>query len=161
MEMHRSKTHEMLARQTADDVARGQFIIGLKRHMRTMAKGNETTYVQRAEPRFRARHGRSPASIEEIAPEMEHEPYYRLWSALTRVAQEMMWQAVESTIDHDMPRMLDVARKLTRSGQYQGVPIARSRLRATRRRAGGGDSLSAWWLHARQWSHRHHGRRAL
>jgi len=120
MEMHRSKTHEMLAQQTADDVARAQFIIGLKRHMRAMAKGNEMTYVRRAEPRFRARHGRSPASIEEIAQEMSGETYYRLWSALTRGAQEMMWDAVEGTIARDMPRMLDAARRLTRPGIQKG-----------------------------------------
>lgn len=120
MEMHRSKPHEMLARQTADDVARAQFIIGLKRHLRAMAKGNETTYVRRAEPRFRSRHGRSPASIEEIAPEMGRETYYRLWSALTRGAQEMMWDVVEGTIARDMPRMLDAARRLTGSGRTKG-----------------------------------------
>lgn len=118
--MDRSKTHEMLAKQTPDDLARAQFIIGLKRHMRAMAQANETSYVKRVEPRFRSRHGRSPVTIEEIGTGIEHEPYYRLWSALTRVAQEMMWQAVESTIDHDMPRMLDVARKLTRPGSTKG-----------------------------------------
>ena len=120
MDMNRSKTHEMLARQAPDDLARTQFIIGLKRYMRAMAKGNETIYAGRAEPRFRARHGRSPATIEEIGTELEHEPYYHLWSALTRAAQDMMWQSVESTIEHDMPRMLDAARRLTGSGLTKG-----------------------------------------
>jgi SAM-dependent methyltransferase len=120
MDMHRSKTHEMLARQTPDDVTRAQFIVGLKRYMRAMTKGNETTYATRAEPRFRARHGRSPATIEEIGTELERESYYQIWSALTRAAQDMMWQAVESTIEHDMPRMRDAAHRLSEPGRAKG-----------------------------------------
>src|SRR5580658_7297122 len=105
MDMHRSTTHEMLARQTTDDVSRAQFIISLKRYMRAMGKGNETAYSMRAEPRFRSRHGRAPETVEELGSELEPEAYYQVWSALTRVAQEMMWDAVETTIAHDTPRM--------------------------------------------------------
>jgi SAM-dependent methyltransferase len=118
--MDRSKTHEILAQQAPDDRARTQFIVGLKRYMRAMGKGNETTYVKRAEPRFRARHGRSPATVEEIGTELAPEPFYRLWSALSRGAQEMMWDAVETSIEHDMPRMQDAARRVTRSGKTRG-----------------------------------------
>lgn len=103
----------MLARQTADDRARGRFIIGLKRQLRAMTSGNEVTYLMRAEPRFRARHGHSPATIEQVGAELAVEPYYRLWSALTRGAQEMMWDTVERTIARDMPRMLAAARRLS------------------------------------------------
>jgi SAM-dependent methyltransferase len=120
MEMHRSTTHEMLARQTPDDVARAQFIIGFKRYMRAMGKGNETACSMRAEPRFRARHGRAPETVEELGSELEHESYYQVWSALTRVAQEMMWEVVETTIARDTPRMRAAARRLCTPGQAKG-----------------------------------------
>jgi SAM-dependent methyltransferase len=120
MEMHRSKTHEMLARQSADDRVRAQFIIGLKRRLRAMAAENQVTYTARAEPKFRACHGRSPESVEEMRTVMAGETYYRLWSALTRDAQEMMWDVVETTITRDMPRMLEAAARLTRAGQTKG-----------------------------------------
>jgi SAM-dependent methyltransferase len=120
MDMHRSTTHEMLARQTPDDVARAQFIIGFKRYMRAMGKGNETVCSMRAEPRFRARHGRAPETVEELGSELEPEAYYQVWSALTRVAQEMMWEAVETTIARDTPRMRDAARRLCSPGQAKG-----------------------------------------
>src|SRR6202522_739595 len=120
MNMHRSTTHEMLARQTPDDVARAQFIIGFKRHMRAMGKGNETAYSMRAEPRFRARHGRAPQTVEELGSELEHESHYQVWSALTRVAQEMMWDAVETTIEHDTLRMRAAARRLCTPGVAKG-----------------------------------------
>ncbi len=112
--------HEMLARQSTDDLARAQFIIGLKRHMRSMIKANETAYARRAEPRFKARYRHSPATVEEIGAALADEPCYRVWSALTRTAQEMMWDAVESTIEHDLPRMRGAAQRLTRPGATKG-----------------------------------------
>ncbi len=120
MEMNRSRTHELLARQTADDVVRAQFVIGLKRHLRGLAKGNETTYARFVEPRFRAQHGRNPATVEEVGAEMAREPYYQLWSSLTRTAQDMMWDVVENTIQRDMQRMVAAARRLTAEGHRRG-----------------------------------------
>ena len=120
MAMNRSKTHEVLARQTADDRARAQFIIGLKRRLRVAGQGNETAYTRFIEPRFHAQQGRSPATVEEVGTQMAREPYYQLWSALTRAAQEMMWDAVESTIQRDTPRMSDAARRLTLAGETRG-----------------------------------------
>ncbi len=118
--MHRSTAHEMLARQTPDDVARAQFIIDFKRYMRAMSKGNETACSIRAEPRFRARHGRAPETVEELGSELEQESYHQVWSALTRVAQEMMWDTVETTITRDTPRMRDAARRLCTPGHARG-----------------------------------------
>lgn len=110
----------MLARQSADEHARALFIVGLKRHLRTMASNNEVIYRRSAEPRFRSHHGRSPDSIAEIRSVMETEAYYRLWSALSRRAQEMMWDAVESTIRHDRRRMQEAAVRLTRARTARG-----------------------------------------
>jgi SAM-dependent methyltransferase len=120
MEMNRSRTHELLARQTSDDVVRAQFVIGLKRQLRGLARGNETTYTRFVEPRFRAQHGRNPATVEEVGAEMAREPYYQLWSSLTRTAQDMMWDVVENTIQRDMPRMVAAARRLTAEGHRRG-----------------------------------------
>ena len=118
--MDRSKTHAVMARQTHDDLARAQFIIGLKRDLRALSKGNATVYAKAIEPAFRAEHGRAPETIQEIGQDMERQPFYRMWSALNRTAQDMMWQAVESTIDRDMPRMAEVADRLTRTCNPMG-----------------------------------------
>ena len=120
MDMHRSKPHEMLARQTTDDVARAQFIVALKRHLRGMTRDNEALYERTVERRFRARHGRGPATAEEVATALAGEPSHCLWSALTRGAQEMMWLAVEGTVVRDMPRMRAAAQRLTRSAHRRG-----------------------------------------
>jgi SAM-dependent methyltransferase len=111
--MDRSKTHEVMARQTHDDLARAEFIVGLKRDLRALSKGNAAIYARCVEPGFEAQNGRAPETIAEIGAVMERQPYYRLWSALNRTAQDMMWQAVESTIDRDLPRMLAATERLT------------------------------------------------
>lgn len=125
MDMHRSKLHEMLARQTCDDVARAQFIVALKRHLRGMTRDHATMYERDVEPRFRAQHGRSPTTADEVGDAMACHASHRLWSTLTRGAQAMMWNAVEDTIARDMPRMLEAARRLRRSGQpaQSGHPL--------------------------------------
>jgi len=120
VDLNRSTPHEMLAQQTPDDVARTQFIVGLKRYMRAFGKANEAACSMRAEPRFRARHGRAPETVEELGSELEHEPCYQTWSALTRAAQEMMWDAVETTIARDTPRMREAARRLCAPGRRKG-----------------------------------------
>jgi SAM-dependent methyltransferase len=120
MAMDRSKVHEVMARQTHDDLARAQFIVGLKRDLRALSQGNTRAYERIVAPGFAARNGRLPETIGEIGGEMERQPYYRMWSALNRTAQDMMWEAVEIAIDHDMPRMLREAQRLTKDRNPMG-----------------------------------------
>ena len=49
----RSKTHEVMALQTHDDLARAQFIIGFKRDLRALSAANATVYANEVEPGFR------------------------------------------------------------------------------------------------------------
>ncbi len=120
MEINRSSTHELLARSTPDEQARADFIIGLKRHLRAAGRQNQALYAQSAEPRFRAFRGRAPATLEEVREAISGELYYRLWSALSRRAQEMMWESVESMIARQMPRMREAAKRLTRAQSARG-----------------------------------------
>jgi SAM-dependent methyltransferase len=120
MAMDRSKAHAVMARQSHDDLARAQFIVGLKRDLRTLSAGNAKAYETTVVPAFTARSGRPPETIAEIGRAMERQPFYRMWSALNRTAQDMMWQAVETTIDRDMLRMRQEAERLTTSGNPMG-----------------------------------------
>ena len=120
MAMDRGKVHEVMARQTHDDLARAQFIVGLKRDLRALSQGNAQAYDRIVTPAFAARYGRRPETTAEIGREMAGQPFYRMWSALNRTAQDMMWEAVETTIDRDMPRMLREAARLTATGNPMG-----------------------------------------
>lgn len=119
----------MLARQTSEDVARAQFIVALKRHLRGITRDHAARYERDIEPRFRARHGRSPETADEVGDAMAGEADHRLWSTLTRGAQAMMWSAVKDTIARDMPRMLEAAYRLRRGQPAQpGRPLGSLRL---------------------------------
>jgi SAM-dependent methyltransferase len=120
MIIDRSKTHEVLARQDHDDLARAQFVVGLKRQLRQMSEGNAQAYRKIVGPNFAAEHGRMPATIDEIKPAMAQQPFYQLWSALTRTAQDLMWNAVGTSIDHSLPAMRAAAERLWRSGNPMG-----------------------------------------
>jgi ubiquinone/menaquinone biosynthesis C-methylase UbiE len=108
--MDRSRTHAVMARQTQDDLARAQFVVGLKRDLRALSKGNATAYARRVEPSFA---GPPPETIGEIAEAMARQPFHQIWSALTRTAQDMMWEAVETSVARDLPRMRDAATRAT------------------------------------------------
>jgi SAM-dependent methyltransferase len=120
MAMDRSRTHEVMARQNHDDLARAQFIVALKRDLRGLSAGAGVAYRTRAEPDFVATQGRAPETIDEIGREMERQPFYQTWSALSRTAQDMMWRAVETTIRRDLQRMQAAARRLTQAGDSTG-----------------------------------------
>ncbi len=120
MTIDRSRTHAVMARQNHDDLARAQFIVALKRDLREASKGNGAVYARRAAPEFMAARGRAPATVDEVSAEMERQPFYRMWSALNRTAQDMMWEAVETAIRRDMPRMREAAHRLTRCGNPMG-----------------------------------------
>jgi SAM-dependent methyltransferase len=120
MIIDRSRTHEVLAQQDHDDLARAQFIVGLKRQLRQMSQGNAHIYNKIVAPDFVAEHDRMPATIDEIRPSMERQPFYQIWSALTRTAQDLMWEAVGTSIDHSMAEMRAAAERLSRSGNPMG-----------------------------------------
>jgi ubiquinone/menaquinone biosynthesis C-methylase UbiE len=120
MIIDRSRTHEVMARQTHDDLARAQFVVGLKRQLRQLSQGNAQTYEKIVAPKFAAEHDRMPASVAEITPAMERQPFYQIWSALTRTAQDLMWEAVGAAIARDMPRMHAAAERLTETGNPMG-----------------------------------------
>jgi SAM-dependent methyltransferase len=118
--MDRSKTHEVMASATHDDVARAQFIVALKRELRGLSSRNAALYEAVAAPDFVQRHGRAPDSLDDIGEVMERQTFHQVWGALTRSAQEAMWDAVETRIARDLPRMRAAAARLTRTGNPMG-----------------------------------------
>ncbi|MBM4197664.1 MAG: class I SAM-dependent methyltransferase [Gammaproteobacteria bacterium] len=102
--------HPFLPELQHDDVARLDFVKSLRRFLSTrVLPGNAKVYEQRVIPRFRATHGREPATRDEIRAEMVREPYYQLWSALQRRSQEMLWEAAIEPIQRELPELIKKA----------------------------------------------------
>lgn len=105
--------HAMLPQPTHDELARQQFVHSLKQHIATqISPGNRTLYEKRAKPRFEQKHQRLPQQRHEIRQLMEQEPYYRMWGALRRNSQEMLWESVNGSVERQLPELMARSQQL-------------------------------------------------
>lgn len=109
MIIDRTLTHEILARPNHDEAARTQYIVQLKRRLSQLQSGNRAAFDGRAAALYQARTGRAAETPAQIAEAMETDGYYQMWSALSRSAQDVMWNSIEEGIRRDMPRMREAA----------------------------------------------------
>lgn len=105
MIVDRTASHPVLARPDHDEAARTQYVVALKRRLTALADGNRRAFEARSGPAYEAKAGHKPETVEEIGQAMAGDPYYQLWSALSRSAQDLMWSSVEASITRDLPRM--------------------------------------------------------
>ncbi|WP_461343890.1 class I SAM-dependent methyltransferase [Brevundimonas sp. GN22] len=112
MIIDRTATHEMLARPTHDEAARTQYIVQLKNHLRRFENANRVALENRAGPAFKVITGHEPQTVEDITAAMVDDPFYQIWSAFSRSAQDVMWTSVGTTIHRELPRMTEVAARL-------------------------------------------------
>lgn len=108
--MNQQFKHAMLPVTTHDELARQNFVQSLKGHiLNHISPGNKVIYEKVAKPQFEQEHQRSPINRHEIRQAMLHQPYYRWWSALQRIQQEMMWESVTSSVEHQLPELIECA----------------------------------------------------
>jgi SAM-dependent methyltransferase len=102
--------HAVLPVPTGDELARQEFVKSLKYHLSTrIAPGIRDTYEKRRAPEFHARAGRLPANRREVRELMSGDPYFRMWSALERTSQEMLWKSVQVSIERQLPELVAAA----------------------------------------------------
>ena len=107
--------HEMLPSTSHDEESRQQFVGALRGHLSgRLMPGAYRVYHEKVEPAFKARHGRSPATEQEVRAQMTQEPFYQFWSAMQRRSQEMMWEAVIDPTERQLPQLIERSRKLSR-----------------------------------------------
>ena len=117
----RTLSHEVLARPNHDELGRERFVLSLKSHLgRKVAKGNRRIFEAHVVPRLPRKTNGSPVGLEDIREPMSREPYYQMWSSLSRSAQDMMWVAVGASIERDLPRMEAAGRRLRASNRTLG-----------------------------------------
>lgn len=106
--MDKQFRHAMLPQALHDEQARQDFIGSLKMHIaKNIAPGNQKIYEEVVKPKFERENQRSPQNRHEIRKIMQHESHYRWWSALRRINQEMLWDAVNTSVDRQLPELMD------------------------------------------------------
>lgn len=108
--MDKQFQHSMLPQATHDELARQNFVRSLKLHIfKNLSPGNKIVYEQIVKPQFEREHQRSPHR-HEIRIAMQQHPHYRWWSALRRINQEMLWDAVNASVDRQLPELIERAK---------------------------------------------------
>ena len=108
--MNTQLQHDMLPTATHDELARQNFVQSLKVHLATkVSPGNKSIYERKAAPRFAREHQRPPQDRHEVRSVMQDEPYYQMWSTLLRTSQEMMWDAVNVSVERQLPQLRERA----------------------------------------------------
>lgn len=100
--------HKMLPQATHDELARQKFVNSLQAFTgRTLSPQVQQVYEQRVKPRFEQEHHRLPQTRHEVRQAMQSEPNYRWWGALRRTTQELMWNAVTTSVERQEPELVD------------------------------------------------------
>ena len=106
--------HAVLPRPTHDEASRQEFAKSLKQFVQGgLLPGLAGAFGKRAAPAFERQHGRAPADRHDIRRAMVADPYFQTYAATNRIAQELLWDAVTDTLDHDLPRIEAEAARLS------------------------------------------------
>src|SRR5690606_34246543 len=95
------------ASQSSEERARHAFLIDLKVHLQEELRSSlRRSYEERAAPAYAAHNGRPPANRHEVGEAMAEEPFYQLWSALSRIQQEMYVDSTGEMVERQLPELI-------------------------------------------------------
>lgn len=110
----RDVQHPLLPQTTAEEQSRQRAVVSLRKILNARVRSqNVQRFHDEGAPAFAAQHGRQPQSPEDIERALFESPGYRMWSAVNRSVQEMIWLSVGEPIFRDRERMQTAAKALT------------------------------------------------
>lgn len=111
------RKHAVLQEPDHDELARQQFVRSFKEHLvARVHPGNRLAYERRVKPAFVDEHGREPDNRFEIRDVMTGDPHYRMFSALLRTSQEMMWSASQQPVQRNLRDLAEKAKDADSAG---------------------------------------------
>ena len=109
--------HSILPEPNHDELARQQFVRSFKEHLVAhVHPGNRLAYEHRVKPVFVEENGREPDNRFEIRDVMIRDPHYRMFSALLRTSQEMMWSASQQPVQRELTELAEKAKSAEGTG---------------------------------------------
>lgn len=102
--------HAVLPQATHDELARQNFLMSLIEYVYGMRPAIQGIYETQAKPRFEIENQRPPKNCHEIRQVMDEEPNYRWMGALKRTSQEMLWDSVITSIERQLPTLMERAK---------------------------------------------------
>jgi len=118
----RNIPHVMLPRLTAEERSRQRNVVALRLLLNSRVRPrNEELYQSQGRPAFESRHGRAPSTAAEVEEALNDSVGYRLWSAMNRSAQEMIWVAAGEPILRESARLESEAERLAGRPDRKGA----------------------------------------
>ena len=118
----RDLQHDLLPRLTEEDSSRQRAVVALRRAISGKLRNrNLELYEEEGAPAFAAAQGRQPQSPDEIEQAFFASPRYRMWSAMGRASQEMIWLSVGEPAIRDMARIKARAAELAAGPDRKGA----------------------------------------
>ena len=119
--MRQQAGHELLPEANHDELARQDFVFGLKRFVANeLAPGCRTIYEERVKPAFQTKTDRGP-DRHEIRRLMGEVPHYQLVSSMKRIIQEFTWETVGESIERQLPGLVEKARRIRERSSKLGT----------------------------------------
>ncbi len=117
----RDLQHPLLPLLSEEDRSRQKAVVALRRLLNAKVRsGNVARFETEGAPAFAAAHGRQPQSAAEVQEALFDSPGYRLWSAMNRSAQEMIWASAGEPVYRDLPRIEGEAERLAAAPGRKG-----------------------------------------
>lgn len=108
----RQTPHELLVKPTHDEQARQDLCQAMRAHLLDdVQKGTRAVFESRVQPAFEKENGRPVKDRHEIRRAMDKDPFYRLYCASLRSTQELLWDSVIDTVEHELPRLQSAFKK--------------------------------------------------
>ena len=106
--------HPVLPKANADEAARQEFVKSFKGFIQSdLLPGLTPVYKTRVSKAFEQIHGRPPVDRRDIREAMVGDLYFQHYAAANRIAQELLWEAVNVSIDRQLPDLLAKAKALS------------------------------------------------
>lgn len=106
--------HPVLPKANADEASRQEFAKSFKGFIQsTLLPGLTPIYQSRVARKFERDNGRAPADRRDIRAGMVHDIYFQHYASANRVAQELLWESVASSVDRQLPELNAKAAELS------------------------------------------------
>lgn len=106
--------HPILPTRTHDEAARQEFTKSYKGFIQSgLLPGLGPVFRSRVAPEFERAHGRAPADRRDIREGMVADPYFQHYAAANRIAQELLWESTNISVDRQLPELIAKASALS------------------------------------------------
>lgn len=116
--------HPMLPQMTHDEASRQEFTKSFKGFIQgSLLAGLGPVYGSRVSKAFEREHGRAPADRRDIRGGMVNDLYFQHYAAANRIAQELLWEATNISVDRELPELIERAANLSaQTGAVLDIP---------------------------------------